>query len=206
MTREEKIEALIQTEWELFQQVHNEGGRASCQDDPETFHIMRKSQFSPWPEELIDSYRADLARAEEAGRNLLTEKYAWMMASTAPEEFQAIRRFLQPPSFLGGQQIEEITTIQVEWMREYRSRYPQLASGNRVLETSQDTPFETSFETYLRGELHTYSGQTLSLYRDFVKRLEQEGKNLTLLIMEETVRAYGYRDLEDAEEKLKRRN
>ena len=39
-----------------------------------------------------------------------------------------------------------------------------------------------------------------------MKRLEQEGKNLTLLIMEETVRAYGYRDLEDAEEKLKKRN
>lgn len=37
MTKQEKIEKLIQMEWEDFQKVNNEGGRASCQDDPETF-------------------------------------------------------------------------------------------------------------------------------------------------------------------------
>ena len=41
MTKQEKIEKLIQMEWEDFQKVNNEGGRASCQDDPETFFISR---------------------------------------------------------------------------------------------------------------------------------------------------------------------
>ena len=43
MTLEAKKEQLIRTEWELFQNVQNEGGRAACQDDPETFFLMRRS-------------------------------------------------------------------------------------------------------------------------------------------------------------------
>mgnify|MGYP001049934862 FL=1 len=42
MTKQEKIEKLIQMEWEDFQKVNNEGGRASCQDDPETFYHATK--------------------------------------------------------------------------------------------------------------------------------------------------------------------
>ena len=49
MTKKERfIEAVVDIEWIQFQQVHNEGGRASCQDDRETFEIMRKSQFLAW--------------------------------------------------------------------------------------------------------------------------------------------------------------
>ena len=94
MTKQEKIEKLIQMEWEDFQKVNNEGGRASCQDDPETFFIMRRSHFAPWTEELIDCVQADMDRAHEQGRNLVMEKYAWMMASTAPEQFKKLQHFL----------------------------------------------------------------------------------------------------------------
>lgn len=202
MTREEKIESLIQTEWEEFQKVQNEGGRASCQDDPKTFFIMRRSQFMPWPEELIDSYGEDLKEAKEIGRNLLAEKYGWMMEHTAPAQFRAIRHLLKGPSLLGEQMMEEITDIQLGWMKMYRSQYPVMASGNRALYAEEDTPYETSFETYLKGELHTYSDGTLQKYLRFVKELQRDGKNLTLLIMEAQVQAYGYRDLQDAEERL----
>lgn len=68
MTKQEKIEKLIQMEWEDFQKVNNEGGRASCQDDPETFFIMRRSHFAPWTEELIDCVQSDMDRAHEQGR------------------------------------------------------------------------------------------------------------------------------------------
>ena len=202
MTREEKIEQLIKMEWEDFQNVQNEGGRAACQDDPKTFFIMRRSQFLPWTEEVIDSYIADLQAAREEGRNLLAEKYGWMMEHTAPEQFRAIRHLLKGPSLGGEQLIDEIADIQLTWMREYRNAYPALASGNRALYAEEDTPYDTSFETYLRGELHTYSDLTLRRYLNFLKDLKKAGKNLTLMIMEEEVKAYGYRDLDDAEKRM----
>ena len=203
MTLEAKKEQLIRTEWELFQNVQNEGGRAACQDDPETFFLMRRSQFTPWPEELVDSYRKDLDRATAQGRNPLAEKYAWMMERTSPRQFAALRSRLPELSDEILEEIRQIVPIQMGWMAEYRQKYPVLASGNRALSSSQDTEEDTSFETYLQGELKTYSLPTLRRYHRFLNQLRQEGKNLTLLIMTATVRAYGYASLEEAERRLR---
>lgn len=152
----------------------------------------------------MDSYTADLEAAEEVGRNLLTEKYAWMMEDTAPEEFAQLRRFLPEPSLLQKEMLDEITQIQIAWMREYAEKYPRLAAGNRAIRAAEATPGETSFETYLRGELHTYSEDTLLLYRDMIRSLKAQGVNMSLLIMEANVKAYGYQSLEDAEKRLKK--
>ena len=120
MTKQEKIEKLIQMEWEDFQKVNNEGGRASCQDDPETFFIMRRSHFAPWTEELIDCVQADMDRAHEQGRNLVMEKYAWMMASTAPEQFKKLHHFLIDPTLAGEQWSDAIVKQQLAWMKSTR--------------------------------------------------------------------------------------
>ena len=53
------IEAIVQLEWKQFDKVQNEGGRADCQDDYQTFSIMRKSQYMTWPEELLSSFYGD---------------------------------------------------------------------------------------------------------------------------------------------------
>ena len=51
--KEDLIEKIIAEEWKQFDQVNNEGGRASCQDNWPTFHIMRKSQFDNWNERKV---------------------------------------------------------------------------------------------------------------------------------------------------------
>ena len=199
LTLKEKKERMIDLEWEMFHAVKNEGGPADCQNDPETFRTMRRSQFAYWDEDLTDSYTMDLVHARAAGRNLPAEKYAWMMASTAPEEFAAISHLLEKPSEKTEKLIEEIVAQEVEWMAEYYEKYPVFSMGNRELRTADDTPEETSFETYLRGELHTYSSETIGLYREFIRRIKEAGDNLALLTMENMVKSYGYADLDEAE-------
>ena len=44
--KEELVEEIATLEFEAFDKVKNEGGRASCQNDWGTFSIMRKSQYS----------------------------------------------------------------------------------------------------------------------------------------------------------------
>ena len=74
MNRSEIAEDILNREWNLFQQVQNVGGRASCQEDPYTFDIMRKSQFYTWDLPVLESYQEDLKEAKQSGWNLLTEK------------------------------------------------------------------------------------------------------------------------------------
>ena len=89
--KEDLIASIVALEWEMFQNVNNVGGRAACQDNFETFSVMRSSQATAWSEAALASYLEDLTDAQENGRNLLTEKYARMMEFTAPLEYARIQ-------------------------------------------------------------------------------------------------------------------
>ncbi len=200
-----KKKGLVDLEWRFFDRVQNEGGRAGCQDDPKTFRIMRESQFSPWPERLVDCYLNDLYAALLDDRNPLADKYAWMMKDTAPEAFSKIEHLLSAPSEEAEELIAKIVSVEVKWFSEYCEKYPMLARGNRAVSSDADSPYGgTSFETYLRGELHTYSVKTLREYLKFIDQLSAEGKSLSLLVTDSMVRAYGYDGLEDAEAVLRK--
>lgn len=202
MSVAEKIQQLVELEWQFFQEVHNEGGRADCQNNWPTFRLMRSSQFVPWPEPLIDSYLKDLQEASHQGRNPLTEKYAWMMARTAPAAFERLQHQLPPLAPEAVTLINEIIPYHLQWMAEYHQRYPHLAATNRAATSAEDTSTDTSFETYLEGELKTYSLNTLRLYLAFVRQLAANQQNLALLTMDATVKGYGYASLDAAESTL----
>lgn len=196
------VDELVSLEWQAFDKVQNEGGRAECQDDWNTFSIMRKSQYLTWNEEMLRSYISDFHRANDRGWNLITEKYGRMMESTAPSRYQEIKdQFPQLPD-VKKEIIEEIVKIQVAWMEEFAEKYPKAAGNARSIHSSEDTPFNTSYETYLRGELSTYSDQTLDLYGRFVADLWKESKNLAEMTMDNTAHLYGYTSLDDLESKL----
>jgi hypothetical protein len=161
---------------------------------------MRMSQFLAWPLDLQESYKQDLERANSNGGNLITEKYARMMESTAPEIFErTIKPYIKPILEPRKSAQEQIILTQVEWAADFREHYPHLGFAMRVLKTSEDTAENTSFETYLRGELSTYSDATFAKYQRFVHNLRAENINLTQMIIANTVRMYGYDSLEAAE-------
>ncbi len=196
------VSELVSLEWEAFDKVKNEGGRADCQDDWNTFSIMRKSQYYTWTEEMLKSYISDFHRANDRGWNLITEKYGRMMESTAPYKFFEMKESFPEIPEMKKEIIEEIVKIQVGWMEEFAKEYPKAASNARSIYTAEDTPYNTSYETYLRGELSTYSDETLDLYGRFIAQLCRENKNLAKMIMANTAFLYGYASLDELEEKL----
>ena len=151
--RDELMSEIIKLEWDMFSHVSNVGGPASCQMRPDTFKIMRKSQAATWSDELLASYLEDLKTATREGRNIMTEKYARMMESTFPEEYRKLAASLPPVDKETLQKIEEIVAINVGWKAELFDRYPRLSGKGRPLRTSEDSTGETSFETYLRGDV-----------------------------------------------------
>ena len=196
------IDKIIELEWKQFDQVKNEGGRASCQNDFETFSIMRKSQYLTWNEELLSSYYADLLLAEQNGWNLIMEKYARMMQSTAPKQYAELAFTLPVRSKEREQITEEIVRIQVAWMEQFSEKFPKMAGNARSIHTYEDTAYNTSYETYLRGELGTYSEETFVLYGRFIARLLKEERNLAYETMRNTAMLYGYQSVEEAEGKI----
>lgn len=197
----DSIQKIIALEWQNFQNVANEGGRASCQDDPTTFSIMRESQFIAWDEKTRRSYLNDLLVAQARGENLVELKYARMMQVTAPEAYDALHHQLPRLSSEVRALANDIHATLLAWQREFMAAYPHVASGGRPLhERANQT---ASFDAYLMGELLTYSEKTLYLLAQCVKHLREEGKNMSLLTMEHMVRRYGYQSLDQAEEKYR---
>jgi hypothetical protein len=122
-----------------------------------------------------------------------------MMESTAPEEYATIKDHFPE---IGEQKkaiIETIVGMQVAWMEEFAAEYPYLAGNARSIHTYEDNPWNTSYETYLRGEISTYSDKMLELYGRYIVELSVKGENPAKKIMEQSVLMYGYEGLEDAE-------
>jgi hypothetical protein len=204
--RDELIMDIIDREWNMFKNVNNIGSRASCQEDYATFLINRMGQAESWSEPTLQSYLSDLETAEKEGRSLLSEKYARMMASTSPADYKQIAHLLPPISNEVHSLVDQIVYIVLEWEMELASQYPNIVQRGRPLFSSQDTPTVTSLETYLRGELLTYSLKTLELYYDHVQKLKSESINGSKLILEFTVKQYGYASLKQANEKFAARS
>ena len=203
MNRIKLVDEIVDLEWMAFGEVQNEGGRAGCQDNRETFYIMRRSQYLVWTEEMLLRYKADFETALSRGWNMVTEKYARMMESNAREQYEAIKDELPPVSPARKALTDLVAAIQVKWMEEFAARYPNLANKGRAIHSAEDSEYNTSFETYLKGELLTYSPEMLLLYTAFVLDLKKKGKNLSELTMRFMTALYGYASLEIAETKQK---
>ncbi len=200
----EKVERILQLEWNMFQKVENIGGRASCQEDFETFYIMRRSQYENWTDEMLDVWTKYVEESELAGRNLLSEKYARMMQYSDLHYYNKHLKHKLPVTPVKiFRLINEIVEQLILWEEDLGKRYPLVVGTGRPLRSEEDYKGQTSLETYARGELETYPEELLILYRDYVKDLASKGISLSENNQLTMVKLYGYETIEEAEESLK---
>lgn len=196
---------ILDMEWEMFHAVQGIDGPASCQEDRDTFEVMRSSQLLAWTEEIAESYLDDLKRAKAAGRNLMTEKYARMMEYTSPCEFRRIAPNLPALDKHAMPLIERLSHMSVGWMEELAAKYPHVGAQGRPIRNSGDSAHTPSFETYNRGELATYSVKTLRLLEEHYLKMTAAGTSPAEVILRNAVARYGYASLEQAETAQKAR-
>ena len=199
MEKEKIIEEILEKEWKYFSNLNNIGGRADCQDNREDFIIMRKSQWETFNEETLLSYLEDL----NSKNNPLFQKYAQMMKYNSPEEYEKIKDILEKASDEKTDLVNKIMFIYMEWEKEFFERYPIFSSRGRPLYSSEDDDIETSIETYLRGELLSYSEKTLKLYLNYVIDNKEKNINLAIKNMDNLARMQGFNDSDEVEEYYK---
>ena len=199
MEKEKIIEKILEKEWKYFSNLNNIGGRADCQDNREDFIIMRKSQWETFNEETLLSYLEDL----NSKNNPLFQKYAQMMKYNSPEEYEKIKDILEKASEEKTDLVNKIMFIYMEWEKEFFERYPIFSSMGRPLYSSEDDNIETSIETYLRGELLSYSEKTLKLYLNYVIDNKEKNINLAIKNMDNLARMQGFNDSDEVEEYYK---
>ena len=167
--KEDLIEAILEMEWELFASVRAEGESAACQEDPDSFRLVRAANFLTWSETTLASYLNDLRLARSKGRNLMTEKYARMEGLIPP---------LNPDA---AQLIERIVRKECLWAEDFLGNNPGAALA-RPIHSRDDAPGIASTETYLRAELEIYSTQTLEYYYLDILAMSSRGENRIAIV------------------------
>jgi hypothetical protein len=187
--KERLIERIVEAELHMFVSVPSRYP-VLCQHDPEGFRLHRGAQFSVWSEDTLQSYYDDLMRAGQQGSNLMTLKYARMENLIPPLSMNPL--------------IDEIVDLQLRAQGEMKLRYPHIVSRGRPLEDEGSGP--TSFRSYLRGELETYSDRTIELLHRDILQTEARGDNWSILTHSRIVEGLGYKSLDQVEELLREKN
>lgn len=175
MNKEISITDVVSNEWEMFTNTNNIGRRSSCQDQKGNFIASRAAYWNMFDEQVLSSYLNDLSNAKSNKINLAAQKYGYMMESTDPDYFKTIKHLLVPVSDKKLKLVDSIMLIYMKWEESLISS--SLDNKNRVLYKQYDSKYNTSVETYMRGELTSYSEETLSIIlAQFLKNVS-DGEN-----------------------------
>ena len=178
-SHDELVREIISIELRMFLTVQT-SGPTTCQEQPETFKLMRRAGFHVLSTETLESYLQDLEEALDENRNLVTLKYA---------RIDELIPCLNDNPIIG-----KIVEIEERWFKELEKKYPS-TFRNRA---------DFAAGTYLRSELETYSNRTLELYlKDLTKAL-YEGINLTTERYTYLFKQLGYNSIDDMEQERKK--
>jgi len=183
------IEQILELELDMFLTVPTDH-RYTCQEDPESFRVHRRAQFAAWSTPTLESYYMDLLRSKKEKRNLVAVKYARMDDLLPCENFSPL--------------IATIVDLALEGQKRFVDDYPCLMRGGRPVCKEDNAPGLTSFETYLLGELETYSETTLELLYGDMLKLQKSGTNLSEVTYGNLARQWGFESLKVLEEALQK--
>jgi hypothetical protein len=175
------IDSIINIELEMFLDVktRQEDGNAQCQEEPDTFKIMRWMSHSVLSVETLKSYLEDLIGAKIADRNLMTEKYA-LMENLIPHPKE-------------NPIITKIAVIELNWMNELKPKYPNMLQEN-----------SSTFKNYLICEYETYSDKTIDCLMADINTAIDKKLNLTELRYRNLFKRLGYKSLDDLDQRCKK--
>lgn len=175
--RDSLIHDVIERELVMFLATKNQGGTASCQENPDMFRNWRWMIFSVLSDEYIKSYQQDLIDADRLGRNLMTEKYARMDN-------------LIPCVSPNMDKVRKVVAAERVWLVELSNEFPALF------------PDPTArFDFYFAAEIETLSEATLDQYQACVDRAKREGRNLAKERYANMYERMGLGSLEEADAK-----
>lgn len=176
--RDEILKQIVINEWKFFTNVNNLGKRAFCQDNSFTFIYARLCYWNIYNDIILTSYLNDLIRAKTDKRNLITEKYAYIMKYSDPKYFDKIKKYLPNISKHKENLVNSIMSIYMDWEEDIRKNKSDLLDNNRDLYDSSKSAANTTIENYFKGELFSYSEKTLSLILKYYLSAHQKGINL----------------------------
>ena len=121
------------------------------------------------------------------------------MKYNSPKEYEKIKNLLEQPSSQKLDLVEKIMEIYMKWEEEFFKAYPIFSSMGRPLYSKQDDDEDTSIETYLRGELLSYSEKTLALYLKYILEMKNKNINLAVKNMDNLASMQGFENSQDVE-------
>ena len=141
--KDDLIISIIQQEWPLFTSTQNVDHRSPCQDQMANFIVSRHAYWSMYSTPVV------------------TFKYGYMMEATHPDEFLAIKDKLPSISNVKLSLVTAIMALYMKWELDIQLEIPGYDTHHRPIQAKDNSLTHTSVETYMTGELQSYSENTL---------------------------------------------
>lgn len=170
------IDKIAAYEWDMLLKTRSNQKYLECKNNKYMFLLMRRSQWNVYPLDIQSAYLRDIHTALKEGRNLMIEKYGYMMEDTQPEAYARIQHELPPKTPAKVALVTELISYHKIWYEQAKELLPTTIMFGRSV--SADGTNDTSIDTYLKGEFFTYSVDTLERLSEFARRMRQESVNL----------------------------
>ena len=180
------INRIVEYEWEMFQKLTTAQKKLECRNNKYMFLLMRLSQWSVYPLNVQTSYLNDIHEALSENRNLLFEKYAYIMILSGHFIECEIRNILPIVKKEKEELVNKIIKHHRFWYNSVMEKLPITASTGRPI--VYDRMGEIDIYTYLKGELFTYSMNTLKNILETENMMMTQNKNLVIEVYKNYVK------------------